>query len=98
MTIRTTLTLSNDELTARVLIIDGTISKKCWDRAMNKLGLTTKQLTVPAQGHDGIVYRYKGEFLHFLEQGNGDVRVCMMSPALSEELGLPWLVMSPNLQ
>jgi hypothetical protein len=100
MTIRRSLNLSNDQLqpTARVFIIDGTISKKCFDRALKKAGLRKQQLVVPSQGNDGIVYRYKGEFLLFLEQANGDIHVRMMNPALSEELGLPWIVLSPNLQ
>jgi hypothetical protein len=103
MTVRTSLSLSH-EPSVRAFVIDGTISKKCFDRALKKLGLTREQVVDPPRGSAGLrtelpaMCFYKGEFIHYREQPNGDIHVRMASPTLSEELGLPWLVMSSKLQ
>jgi hypothetical protein len=99
MTIRKSLTITHDGVTARLLITDGIISKRCFDRCLMKWGIRKDQLLFPySLKEDVLGYCYKGEYLLFVEQADGDVRVCMLNPALSEELGLPWLVMSPTLQ
>jgi hypothetical protein len=97
MAIRKSFTFNNgDKLSARFTMLDGVISKRCFERFIKKLGVRREQLicslNIPESCPDRLCYRYKGEFFYFVERENGDILVQFTDLEICKELGIPSLL------